>query len=74
MEGIQRKAGIFFPVGGKPAVVVPQFENGCKAGVNALTCSLGLGSDNGKRFNVSAVDYGWFLLCNSCERATTATY
>ena len=55
MEGIQRKAGIFFPVGGKPAVVVPQFENGCKAGVNALTCSLGLGSDNGKRFKVSAV-------------------
>ena len=34
MEEIQWKARIVFVVGGKPAVVVPRFENQCKAVVN----------------------------------------
>jgi hypothetical protein len=53
MEEIQWKARILFVVGGKPAVVVPRFENQCKAVVNGTDELIGLGSDDGKRFKVS---------------------
>ena len=39
MEG---KARILFVVGGKPAVVVPRFENQCKAVVNGTYVELEL--------------------------------
>jgi hypothetical protein len=42
MEEIQWKARILFVIGGKPAVVVPRFENQSKAVVNGTYVELKL--------------------------------